>query len=122
MAFGVALTAKEALGTTPISVLPYTLDLLFPYMSFGGWVIAFNLLFIAIEWVILQNALKPLNLSIQCSLTFMFGFCVNLSLFLLSSYEPINYALRLGTVCAVSLILAFGVFLTGIYSIRQSLS
>lgn len=112
MAFGVALTAKGALGTTPISVLPYTLHLLLPYMSFGGWVIVFNLFFIAIEWIILKSALKPLNLLIQCVLTFLFGFCVDFSMFLLSSYEPINYAMRLGTVCVASVILAFGVFLT----------
>lgn len=112
IAFGVALTVKGALGTTPISVLPYTLHLLFPHMSFGGWLIAFNLLFIAIEWMILKSSLKPLNLLIQCSLAFLFGFCVDFSMFLLTSYNPVNYALRLGTVCVASLILAFGAFLT----------
>lgn len=118
VALGVALTAKGTLGTTPISVLPYTLHLLFPYMSFGGWVITFNLFFIAIEWMILKSAMKPLNLLLQCSLTFLFGFCVDFSMFLLSPYDPVNYPLRLGTVCAASLILAFGVFLT----IRSHLS
>lgn len=112
VAFGVALTAKGALGTTPISVLPYTLHLLFPYMTFGNWVITFNLLFIAIEWMILKSALKPLNLLIQCALTFLFGFCVDISMLILSFYNPASYVLRICTVCAASLILAIGVFLT----------
>ncbi|MBD5539079.1 MAG: hypothetical protein HDQ94_03660, partial [Desulfovibrio sp.] len=58
VAFGVAVTTKALLGTTPIAAIPYSLSLIFPSASFGSCVIVFNLLLIAAEWALLRSRIR----------------------------------------------------------------
>ena len=54
MSFGVALSVRSNLGTTPISCIPYVLSFKFP-LSLGTITILFNTLLIIIQILILRS-------------------------------------------------------------------
>ena len=62
--FGVALITKAALGTSPISSLPYVLSLQFP-MTLGQFTFILNMVFILLE-VILLERLPCHSISTDC--------------------------------------------------------
>ena len=49
MAFGVAFSIKGALGTSPISSVPYVLSLAFPGITFGMFTFVLNMGFILLQ-------------------------------------------------------------------------
>ena len=53
MSLGIAFSIRSALGTTPISSLPYALSLLTP-LSVGALMILLNLVFVGLQSVILR--------------------------------------------------------------------
>ena len=57
--FGVAFITKAALGTSPISSIPYVLDLAFP-PTFGETTFAMNLVYIVLQVVLLRRDFKPI--------------------------------------------------------------
>lgn len=66
-AFGVAIVTKGVLGTSPIAAIPYSLSLVVPIFSMGTWVVLFNVLLVAIQWLILRkeaNRIELLPLSV----------------------------------------------------------
>lgn len=112
IAFGVAVTSKALLGTTPIAAIPYSMSLIFPSLSFGNWVIIFNLSLLGLEWLLLRGKIRFWTILLQAFLTCTFGSCVDLSMFALLGVDPHTYWMRVLWVCGGSLILASGVFLT----------
>ena len=111
IAFGVALTAKASLGNSPISAIPYSLSLYLPVLTFGTWVILFNLLMIAVEWILLFGKISLVNIAIQAALTFTFGGVVDASMYALQFFEPGIYALKLFAVVAGCVIISVGALL-----------
>ncbi|MBQ4615973.1 MAG: hypothetical protein IJB29_04600 [Mailhella sp.] len=111
IAFGVALTAKASLGNSPISAIPYSLSLYLPVLTFGTWVILFNLLMIAVEWILLFGKISLVNIAIQAALTFTFGGVVDASMYALQFFEPDIYALKLFAVVAGCVIISVGALL-----------
>ena len=59
--FGVAFITKAALGTSPISSIPYVLDLKLP-LTFGQTTFALNLLYIALQVALLRRDFKPFSM------------------------------------------------------------
>lgn len=53
--FGIAFITKSNLGTSQISSIPYVLSLNFEKISFGMWTFLLNLLFIAMQIVLLKK-------------------------------------------------------------------
>lgn len=75
-AFGVAIITKAALGTSPISSVPYVLSLRFPW-SLGQFTFVFNLLFIAAQAVLRGRDFPPiqfLQIALCLSFAFFHGF------------------------------------------------
>ena len=60
-AFGVALITKAALGTSPISSLPYVLSLRFP-VTLGQFTFLMNMLFILAQVLLLRKDFRPVQL------------------------------------------------------------
>lgn len=58
---GIALITKAALGTSPISSLPYVLSLRFP-LSFGQFTFIINMFFILGQILLLRSRFQPLQL------------------------------------------------------------
>ena len=112
VAFGVAVTTKALLGTTPIAAFPYSMSLIFPSVSFGTCVIAFNLALITAEWALLRGRLRFWALILQAFLTCIFGTCVDGSMFVLLGLDPHSYLARVLWVAGGSLLIGVGAFLT----------
>lgn len=108
IAFGVALTAKASLGNSPISAIPYSLSLYFPMITFGTWVILFNLILVIIECILIFRKISMINIAIQIVLTFTFGGFIDASMFILQSFEPDIYFLKILTVILGCFIIAVG--------------
>lgn len=108
ISFGVALTAKASLGNSPISAIPYSLSLCLPMLTFGTWVILFNLLLVMIECILLFRKISLINIAIQIVLTFIFGGFIDASMFVLRSFVPDVYFIKIITVIVGCFIMAAG--------------
>ena len=63
IAFGVALSIRSDLGTTPVSSVPYVFNLIFPTISVGEFTVLLNLLFVVLQrtgiFVEIRNIIHP---------------------------------------------------------------
>jgi len=108
IAFGVALTAKASLGNSPISAIPYSLSLCLPEITFGIWVILFNLLMVAIECILLFRKISLINIIIQIALTFTFGGVIDISMYILQFFTPVSYSMKIFAVLIGCIIIVAG--------------
>ena len=109
--FGVALTTKAGLGTSPVTCIPYTLALILPGLSFGNWLILFCFAQILVQILLLRRRCVPSELLIQAVLGFAYGYLTDLSMFLLRNLAPVRYPVRLCILALGCAVLAFGVYL-----------
>lgn len=84
--FGVALITKAALGTSPISSVPYVLSLRFPW-SLGQFTFVFNLLFIAAQVVLRGRNFPPVQF-LQIVVNLVFSAFIDVGMKLLWRFEP----------------------------------
>lgn len=106
--FAISLITKCALGTSPISSLPYVLSLKFTSISFGLTSFIINSLMIIAQIVMLRRDFQPIQL-LQFAVNVVFSWAIDISMTLLAFYSPqgiIAQALGVVAGCAV---LAFGV-------------
>ena len=101
MAFGVALSIKAGIGTTPISSLPYVVSLFTP-LSVGMITICMHVFFILLQILILRKDYKPFQL-IQFPIAVIFGFLTDFALWVFSWVEPSNY-IEQWIVCIIGII------------------
>lgn len=109
VAFGVALSAKAGLGTTPISSLPYTLSCISP-LSLGTYTFITNMTFLLFQIVILKREYKVSQL-IQIPAIFVFSVIIDLWMKLLCGIGTLNYIVMLGLCLIGCFFVAFGVYL-----------
>lgn len=105
---GVSLITKANLGTSPISSIPYVLSLNFPF-TLGQFTIAFSLLLILIQFVILRRNFKAEHL-LQIPISILFGWFIDLTMIMLFFVNPSNYLTCLIYLLIGCLILGFGVY------------
>lgn len=105
--FGVALSTRPELGTSPISSLPYVMTFIAP-LSFGVWTILINVLFLIAQALILRKDFK-LHYLTQIIAVSIFGFFIDLGMWCSHFYVPENYLLRLGEQLLGCLILSAGI-------------
>ncbi|MBW9157800.1 YczE/YyaS/YitT family protein [Clostridium tagluense] len=109
MAFGISLSTKARLGTTPISSVPLVLSLGLPW-SMGKIVIVMQVVFVVLQIVILRREYQPLQL-LQLVVAFIFGYFTDFTLNLVSDMQIHSYLVQ-WLVCIVSIfVVALGVFL-----------
>ena len=93
-AFGVVFITKAALGTSPISGVPYVMSLASP-LSFGSTTFLLNLLFILIRSLADGMAQAPgrngSNCSVQFPVLLVFSSSIDFSMFVLRNYVPETY-------------------------------
>ena len=107
---GVALSIRSDLGTSPISSIPYVLNLIIPNVSVGTFAIIINGLMVLIQVVILRKK-TGINQLIQIPLLILFGLFIDVNLYLTESLVPANYIWQLLTVILSCFVMAFGIFL-----------
>lgn len=106
--FGIALITKGALGTSPISSTPYVLSLQFPTLSFGTATFLVNLLFIALQIILLRRDFQPVQL-LQLAVNVVFSEFIDVSTNLLGFFEPASVAVQLLCVVLGCAVLALGI-------------
>ena len=105
---GVSLITKANLGTSPISSIPYVLSLNFP-LTLGQFTIAFSLLLILIQLIILRRNFKAEHL-LQIPISILFGYFIDLTMMLLFFVDPQSYISSVIYLLIGCLILGFGVY------------
>jgi len=109
MAFGVALSKKANLGTSPISSIPSVLTEVLPF-TMGQITTAFNVVLVLIQIALLRRDF-PLIQLLQIPVSFLFGYFTDAALSILSGLNPTNY-IACWAFCILSFFLvAIGVFL-----------
>lgn len=105
---GVSLITKADLGTSPISSIPYVLSLNFPF-TLGQFTIAFSLLLILIQLIILRRNFKAEHL-LQIPISILFGYFIDLTMVMLFFVDPQSYISSVIYLLVGCLILGFGVY------------
>lgn len=106
--FGIAIMTRASLGCSPIAAIPYSLFNLLPQVSYGQWVIIFNLSLIALEWFILKKQTSHGILASQAALTLLLGCYVDIFMNLAIDVAPSQYSSRLMVVAGCSLSISLG--------------
>ena len=107
--FGIALITKCALGTSPISSIPYVLSLQFPSFSFGMTTFLINSLFILVQIILLKKDFKPCNACNLVSIFSLFTSSIDFSMSLLSFLELSSIWIQMLTLILGCLVLAIGI-------------
>ena len=105
---GVSLITKADLGTSPISSIPYVLSLNFPF-TLGQFTIAFSLLLILIQLVILRRNFKAEHL-LQIPISILFGYFIDLTMVTLFFVNPQSYLSSAVYLLIGCVVLGFGVY------------
>ena len=105
--FGVALITKAALGTSPISSLPYVLSFRFP-VTLGQFTFLMNMFFIVGQWLLLRKDFHPIQF-LQIAVNVLFSLVIDVSMGLLSWLEPDTLPAQLLALAAGCAVLAFGI-------------
>ena len=105
--FGVAFITKAALGTSPISSIPYVLDL-HTHLSFGATTFIFNILMILAQIVILKKDYKKIQI-LQIVVNIVFSVFIDVSMSLLFWLEPVNIIEKVISLAAGCAILGIGI-------------
>jgi len=111
LAFGVVFTKVSGLGVSPVSSVPNSLSIAFPFMTIGNWTIIFYLLLILTQYLLLKKDFKIYQL-LQIPFSFLFGYSTDFGVWVLSFIAPENYIVRLMFTAIGILILGFGISLT----------
>lgn len=111
ISLGVALLTKSSLGTSAISVIPYTLSIPLTQLSYGTWVALFNAALVVAQ-IFMARERNWFDLIQQFVLCLFFGSFVDVAMLTLSAWTPQAYALRFATLLAGVCVLAFGAYLT----------
>ena len=74
---GVSVITKAALGTSPISSIPYVLSLNYPF-SLGEFTVVFSFLLIFLQLLILRKRFRAEHV-LQLPISFLFGLFIDLT-------------------------------------------
>ncbi len=108
--FGVAFVTKASLGTSPISAIPYSLSLILPRLTMGNWTIIFSALLILIQIALLKKNSNWIEMGLQLVISVAFGYLIDFSMFLLGSFAPQMYVLKLLSLILGCAVIAFGAY------------
>ena len=111
ISFGVALTTKAGLGTSPISAIPYSLSLIIPGLSMGTWLILFSIALVLIEIILLKGKMPARSWISQLLISFPVGWLIDAAMWLLTPFNPEVYLVKVLTVILGCVIIALGAYL-----------
>lgn len=92
-AVGINLITKATLGTSPITSVPYTLSLKFPF-TLGEFTFIINILLIIIQLILLRKRFHP-QYWLEIPITFLLSAFIDITSYIFSSLSPENYALKI---------------------------
>ncbi len=107
MAFGVVLSIHSALGTSPISSLPYTLSFIFN-MSVGMLTILMHIVMILLQMLLLQKNFQW-HQWLQLPVGLIFGLMIDALMWLTQAWQIQIYSLQIAMCLLSCLFTALGV-------------
>ncbi len=108
---GVAFSTKAGLGTSPVASVPYSVSLVWPVLTLGGWLNLLSVLQISVQVALLRKKCNPVEIIIQTVLAFVYGYLTNFSCWLIKGLEVNTYIQQLIFMLLSCFILAFGIWL-----------
>lgn len=108
--FGVAFITKAALGTTPIASIPYTLSMIFPRWTLGNFTILVSMILILLQVLILRRRTNLLDTILQIPVSFLFGYVIDFSMWILQKLQPESYPMQLVMLLIGCVIIALGAY------------
>lgn len=109
MALGVSLSIKADIGVSPISCVPYVYSLGMS-LTVGEITIILNAFFVLAQIAIARKNYRIFQL-VQLPAVIVFGYCIDITMSLLTSLVPTNYVEQLILCILACVVLAFGIFL-----------
>lgn len=109
MSLGICLIIKSALGTSPISSIPYIFSLQYP-LTLGEFTFIVNMLFLLLQIVILRRQFPAIQF-LQIPMTIIFSCFIDAVMFLLANLNPVLYPVKILTLLLGCCTLAMGVAL-----------
>ncbi len=109
MGLGIAMSTRPQLGTSPITSLPYVTTMFIPW-TLGVATIVVNVLFLLAQAAILKSRFR-LSYLIQLPMLFLFGFFIDLGMWMTAFWTPEMYLLRLLENIVGCAFIAVGIFL-----------
>lgn len=108
---GVAFSTKAGLGTSPVASVPYSVSLVWPVFTLGGWLNVLSVLQITVQVALLRKKCKPVEIIIQTILAFAYGYMTNLSCLLIKEIRVDTYIQQLAYMLLGCFILALGIWI-----------
>ena len=108
---GVAFSTKAGLGTSPVASVPYSVSLVCPIFTLGGWLNLLSVLQITVQVLLLGKKCKPLEIIIQTVLAFVYGYMTDISCLLIKGIEVDTYIKQIAYMLLGCIILAFGIWI-----------
>lgn len=102
MAFGIAISIKAGLGTSPISSMPYVVSEFTP-LTVGNITIIMHILFILLQIIILRKRYKAVQL-LQLPVAVAFGYITDFAVFILRNVSCYSYVQQ-WILCAIGILL-----------------
>ncbi len=109
MAFGITLTVKTNLGTSPLSSIPYVASIKWQ-PSFGEFSGLYNLCLMVLQIVLLRKNFPKLQY-LQLPAAFFFSGFIDIWFSVLPDFAAQSYGIKLIALCAGIISLAFGIVL-----------
>ena len=106
---GVSLITRADLGTSPISSIPYVLSLNFSF-TLGEFTIAFSLLLIVLQLLILRKNFMPEHW-LQIPISVAFGYFIDLTTAMLGDFRLTSYPAQFAFLLFGCVVLGVGVYL-----------
>lgn len=106
---GVGFVTKADLGTSPISSIPYVLNLNFSF-TLGQFTILFSVFLIVLQIIILRRNFEVHQL-FQIPTSIFFGYFIDISMNLLGFVFPVSYISKIAYLIIGCIILGIGVWL-----------
>ncbi len=108
---GVAFSTKAGLGTSPVASVPYSVSLVWPVFTLGGWLNLLGVLQITVQVLLLGKKCNPLEITIQTILAFVYGYMTDFSCWLIKGIGVDTYFEQLVYMLLGCMILAFGIWI-----------
>lgn len=105
---GIAFTKHAELGVSTVSSVANVISIKFTFLSFGTWTIFSNLLFVALQIVLLRRNFKPFQL-LQIVLAFLMGVFTDFGLLIATLFQNEAYWQKLALLIVGNFILALGI-------------
>ena len=108
-ALGVSVITKAALGTSPISSIPYVLSLNHS-LSLGEFTVVFSFLLIFLQLMILRRRFRAEHV-LQIPISFLFGLFIDWTMAMLRFQMPDSYVLEVLLLAVGCCVLGLGVYM-----------